>query len=725
MIRPSVRPARPAAWFPPWLAGWCLWWLLVGAAGAQTAPLTWRWSNPYPHGNDVLDMVNYNGTVVQVTDSGQVYTTDDLNLWLPRNSQTSNTFQAVTQLGNRLIAVGANGTVVWSDDGINFTTTNLSTPNSDWLTGVAASATLAVAVGDEAIVYTSKDGAGWAPQGAPPNVGGNWLRGITYGGGLFVMAGEGGYLASSPDGTNWTRRTLPSPYADDLNCVAYVSTPGGNAGFATATYLSVSDQGRGFISTNGVTWSLLFNTGTSGGTNLFTIAGNLDRRLFAGADTLFLENYVTTKIVAFAGQTGAATNTAPAWGYYCSLNYSNSFLAAGQSGLTVQGTNQNGYVWPDLNPANRSWLWQVVWSPSAALYVAVGNQATIMTSGNGVDWDVEAVPNVNSVSPTNTIFFGVGGSSNQLVAVGSGGTIVLSTNAYVATVTTNADGTPATNLVSSLGVLWNPLPPPTTNDLHAVAWFGNQFYVAGGGGTILRSPNGVAWSKVPTPSTAYLSGLEVFPGGLVAVGNQGTILTSPNGANWTVQTSGTTNWLLRVHYLGGRLFAVGDNGTILTSANGAAWQAQTSGVGVFLNDLAQVANAVYVVGNQGTLLRSTNGVNWSPLPMITGNSLFSAATQNGQLVVAGTEGNILRSQVVPITTPVPFLSFAHTPAADLFLVGGQADQQFTLDSSTNLVDWTTGPRLNFFDSSGTLEFYLPNSTNAPGRKYYRNTLANP
>ena len=133
-----------------------------------------------------------------------------------------------------------------------------------------------------------------------------------------------------------------------------------------------------------------------------------------------------------------------------------------------------------------------------------------------------------------------------------------------------------------------------------MAWFGNQFYVAGGGGTILRSPNGVAWSKVPTPSTAYLSGLEVFPGGLVAVGNQGTILTSPNGANWTVQTSGTTNWLLRVHYLGGRLFAVGDNGTILTSANGAAWQAQTSGVGVFLNDLAQVARALYV-GTAGDL----------------------------------------------------------------------------------------------------------------------------
>jgi hypothetical protein len=330
------------------------------------------------------------------------------------------------------------------------------------------------------------------------------------------------------------------------------------------------------------------------------------------------------------------------------------------------------------------------------------------------------------------VFFGVGGNSNLLVAVGNAGTTVLSTNGLTTVVTTNADGSLSTNQASTLGVIWNPIPPPTTNDLHGVAFFNNQYYISGGSGTILRSVDGQTWTKLTTSTTAYISGMEVYSSGMVAVGDQGTILTSPDGSTWTQRAAGlTTNWMLRVHNLGGELIAVGENGTILTSTDGINWAKQAAGLTTaFLNDVTMVTNNYYIVGDQGTVLTSTNATAWTNIGTITGNSLFGAATQNGRLIVVGLEGTILRSQIVPFTTPVNFLSYSQANGQNLFLVSGTTnqqgvlaiDQRFTLDSSTDLVNWTTGPLLQT-DGSGTLLFYTSLGTNPPPYTYFRTTLA--
>src|SRR5208283_4509562 len=142
--------------------------VLAGAllAACSSSGVTWRWSNPTPHGNDIFGMA-WNGYLsVQVCDNGQVYTGTDFLGWVPQNSGTTNDLETVTFFGNRIIIVGANGTVGYSDDGVNFTTTNLNTAN--WLVGVAASSNLVVAVGDNAVIYTSADGANWQYQGQAP-----------------------------------------------------------------------------------------------------------------------------------------------------------------------------------------------------------------------------------------------------------------------------------------------------------------------------------------------------------------------------------------------------------------------------------------------------------------------------------------------------------------------------------------------------------------------------
>lgn len=698
--------------------GRCFWAGMACWLGSLNAPgAVWHWSNPMPHGNNIVGLGFYNGLTIEACDAGQIYTSDDLNLWLPRNTNTTYALQAIAVLGNRVIVTGESGSVFYSDDGVDYTYTNLLT--SDWLVAVTASSNLAVAVGDNAAIYTSTDGAWWKRQAVPPGVGGNWLRGVTYGAGTFVMVGEGGYIATSTNGTNWTYH--PLPIAPNLNAVAWVSTPGNTNGLGAPLFRAVSDGGESIISTNsGITWSLEKNFATTN--SLYATTGDNGSRLIAGDNELYLGT-VTTNRLLWQTQIGTFPGSAPAWTYYAALwetNPSSMYIVGGDSGMvitnSVQGANYN---WYPVDNSSRSWLWQA--TVISNLYVAVGDQARIMTSDNGADWAIEAIPYTNGVSATNTVFFGVGGSSNLLIAVGSGGTTVLSTNSFTTVVTTNSDGSFSTNQISTIGIIWNPMPPPTTNDLHGVGFMGNQYYISGGNGTILSSPDGSNWTKQSTPTTAYLSGLETFPGGMVAVGDTGVILTSPDGVAWTQRASGTTNWIYRVRYLGGTLIAVGENGTILTSADGIGWSPQASGTTEWLNDVQMVTNTFFIVGTTGTILSSTDTTSWTPVQTITGKSLYGAATQNGQLVIVGIQGVILRKQIVPVLTPVNFLSFARTAAQDVFLMAGYVDQQFTLDSSPDLANWTTGPLLDMSGNSALL-FYLNTGTNGASPQYFRTTL---
>src|SRR4029077_8984389 len=260
---------------------------------------------------------------------------------------------------------------------------------------------------------------------------------------------------------------------------------------------------------------------------------------------------------------GTNAMPAPIWSYYAALWDSSNLVyrLVGDDGMMVAGTNINNgttnlnsiYTWQEqYSSVPRDLLWQV--GLAADLYVAVGDNTRIMTSQNGVNWSIEAVPLTNSVlSPYSTnIFFCVGGTSNLFLAAGTHGLLTVSPNNPVTVVTTNLDGTSSTNVVSSLGVVWYALPAPTTNDLAAVAVFNNKYYLAGGNGTLLSSPDGTNWTKVSLATSADLSGLAASSNTMVLTGDQGVIFSSANGSTWTQRAAGlTSNGLFRVRYLGG------------------------------------------------------------------------------------------------------------------------------------------------------------------------------
>ncbi len=718
-------------------------------AHSEASAMVWHWSNPLPHGNDVVDMT-WNGVLgFQAAELGRVYLSGDLIDWLPCQSSTTNDLQAVTYFGNRILITGANGLVGYSDDGVNFTTSSLNPTN--WLVSVATSSNLAVAVGDNAVIYTSATGTNWqGPVQAPNDPGGNyWLLSAAWGAGTFVIAGEHGYLATSPDGTHWTAHLVSTNLSltEDIEKVAWISTGNSPGSFPYTGFWASTYNGHALYSTNsGANWQLFSGVGSTNA--LYGIAANNSSALLAGDSDVRLGNPASNGI-AWSKQTGAGPTMAPVWTYYASVCDTNGiYHLAGADGMLVQGApTNNNYAWSMDFPSVRDWLWQV--TVAGNLYVAVGDHARIMTSQNGADWSIEAIPETNSVTASNSVFFCVGGTTNLLVAAGNQGSLAISPATLVPVIITNLDGTIFTNTVNAVGVLWYSLPAPTTNDLAGVCLFSNRLFLVGGNATMLSSSDGTNWSRVSVPTNIYLSGIAASSNTLVVVGNQGAILTSPDGINWTPRASGTTNWLWRLRYLCGRFIAVGENGTLLQSTNnGAAWFSTPSGVTTWLNDAVMVTNTCYVVGTLGTVLTSTNFVNWSNAGTITARSLYGAATQDGQLVVVGIQGTILRSQVVPILAPVNFIAYAQSSGLNLFLVactnivgsvvttnaGGATvtnllaefvpDQQFTLDSSTNLLNWTTGPLLTL-PASGTLVFITPQPTNPPSCQYYRTTLVVP
>jgi photosystem II stability/assembly factor-like uncharacterized protein len=709
-----------------WLA--MLFVLLAAADNVQGAiqPDRWRWSNPAPHGNNVLDMCCSEGLAVQVGDAGSIHVQWDGGRWASAATGVTNYLRGVTLFGSRLIVVGENGCILWSDDGKTFQKAQLTPATANWFEGVACSSQRAVAVGDYGTIYTSTNGTNWTPISSSPTA--EWLRGVTFGDGVFVAVGEYGTVLRSIGGTSWSKIAMSTTV--DLNRVRYLGT-GGNAQFVAT--------GNGGVVLSSATGNTGWATVPSGSTNnLYDVAMNETGLLLVGEQEV---RFRPAGSAAFTNQlTDLPTNAAPAWTYLCAYGVTNYFLTAGRTGYLVEGSLTNGaahFNWQSLSISSHAWLWDLV--IQNGLYVAVGDLATILTSLDGVLWAREVVP----VSTTNTVLLGVGGNTNALLAVGNGGMVLASYANWTNMPFTNVVGTNVivTNAsFNTMGLIWSNLPSFTTNNLQGIAATSNLLVVAGQNGCIFTSTNAALWKSCASPTTNFLSGVTAFPNGWIAVGDRGTLLRSSDANAWTAVPLGTTNWLYRVRWAGNQLVVVGQNGAVYTSADGTNWTSRNSGVANRLNDVTWLDGTWYIAGNQGLVLASTNLVSWSPVRIPTIKSLFGAGVAGGQLVTVGIEGVVLRNLVVPLASPIAMLGYDYSVGTnsvsdgtntvavpttyELFLFGGETDQFFELQSSANLsAGWSTNSALELFDPSGTLYLLRTRDlTNSGPQEFYRTRL---
>ena len=680
--------------------------ILVGLApaAALSDPLRWRWSHPQPHGNNVIDMAwsTAGDYWIQVAEQGTVYTSRDGFSWIPRDSGTRLALRGVTFLGGRAVITGEAGMVLYADDLGDFRVGQLEDGSTgDWLEGVAASSGLAVAVGDNGTIYSSTNGVAWTRVNSGVN---DWLRGVAHGGGLFVAVGDHGTVLTSPDGTAWTRRNSPAP--EHLHRVTH--TPSG--------FVAVGDGGTTVFSALGTSWSRL-TTGATG--HLYTAAAtSLD--LLVGGD---YEVRVRTGSL-WTDELGRPEGPLPGT-YLSSVGDSNSFLIAGRAGMMAEGFRLGAtpYQWFLRSSPLRPVLFEGAWVSN--LFVAVGDQSTIMTSVDGVDWSYEFPP----PAYTNSVFLGVGGTTNLLVAAGSGGSLMISPYGMTNMISTNDMGLVVTQAVNTLGVIWHAVQPAlTTEDLQGVGHWNGRYFITGNAGLVLSSADGVDWVSGRAPTPHFLSGITGHPGGLVATGNRGAVVHSLDGETWSALEPFTTNWIYRVRWLNDRLIGVGQNGTILSSTNAIDWETRDSGTTVWLTDVRWVEGRYYAVGLSGKVLVSTDGLAWFDEGTITRKTLYTAFTDHERLIVAGDEGTILRTPVLSQTSPVGLEAYSRELAPNgetwenLYLLTGQTDQQFTLDHATDLAEhaWTLGPTLEFRDASGTLIYWesVP-AANSPPIEFYR------
>jgi len=711
MTIPTEQAHIATAWF---LFMVVLIWFVNLTANGEVHNDRWRWSNPLPHGNNVLDLIVASEIAAQVGDAGTIYIQRTDERWAPAVSGVTNYLRGVAMLGDRFVVVGESGCILWSDDGNYFYPATISPMTTDWFEGVTASAQRAITVGDYGSIYTSTNGTSWtqATSGTA-----QWLRGVAFGNGAYVAVGENGTILRSTGGTSWSPVT--SGTTEHLNRVRYL----GQA--AAGQFYAVGNNGVVLTSPTGAApWSTLASGSTN---NLYDVALNDTGLLVVGDQEIRFRPAGSATWTDHI--TALPTNAPPAWVYLSASGNTNRWLVAGRTGLLIEGKQNSGsdYSWQLSPDSSHAWLWDV--TVQNGIYVAVGDLATIQTSLDGILWAREVVP----LPHTNTVLLGVGGNTNQVLAVGNAGNVLISYAGLTNMIVTNHVGT---NLVvtnstfEALGLVWTNIPSFTTNNLQGIDVTEGLSIVTGASGIIFTSPDGTNWIQQTSPTANFISSVVIGPNACVAVGGQGTLLRGDTtGQNWTSIPLGITDWLYRARWSGDQFVVVGQNGRIYTSPDATNWTARSSGTTRWLTDVTYVDGKWFVTGYQGTLLMSSNLATWTPLQLPTIKSLYAAAAQNGQLVLGGIEGVILRNQIVPPQSPVNILGYNRSDVVssngaastyELFLFGGQPDQFFDFQSSTNLPSWRTNATLELFDASGTIYLLRTrDQTNTPPSELYR------
>jgi hypothetical protein len=313
------------------------------------------------------------------------------------------------------------------------------------------------------------------------------------------------------------------------------------------------------------------------------------------------------------------------------------------------------------------------------VYVGVGNNASIFTSADGLNWTPQPTSATQACNLGNNTLYGADYNNGTFNVVGANGTICFNSqsvgnnlyNGLTDVLDSNGNWAPQ-------NAIWSPATtkPTSVNNqtLYAVA-ADQQLYnslqtnnvIVGSNGTLLYSADGANWYGVTSGTTQNLyalnfvgnCGLLTYGYQWIVVGANGTILRSTDASGATSWTQSSVNIPTQNNLRGvacspntspyyiqsGAVFppvgytplvvAVGDNGTILTSSDGTTWTKQTSAA-VGTDNLTSVYafnrnlelrnnNTQFVAtGASGNVYTSIDGVNWTANS--TGASTLNAVT---------------------------------------------------------------------------------------------------
>jgi hypothetical protein len=202
----------------------------------------------------------------------------------------------------------------------------------------------------------------------------------------------------------------------------------------------------------------------------------------------------------------------------------------------------------------------------------------------------------------------------------------------------------------------------STDAITAIA-YGNNRFIAGGGGKMAYSSDGASWTAVAdsTFGTSRIRAIAYGGGRWVAGGgDRGKMVYSDdNGVTWTAVADSTfgTSDIKAIAYGNNRFVAVGDDGKMAYSANGASWTAvadskfpatyTSSGyeLSYVIQAIAYGNNRFVAVGDHRKMAYSTDGASWTAVEVseITVNNDIIAYGNNRFVVTVDNLGDVAYS----------------------------------------------------------------------------------
>lgn len=228
--------------------------------------------------------------------------------WVTMTSNTSQNLYQVAALNGVYGVVGAVGTVLKSTDTVQWNLFNTGVAQD--LNGIAGGNAQWVAVGNNGSIFNSRDLQVWQSRTSGTSIN---LQDIAYGNSSWVAVGPSGTILRSVDTISWASQT--SNTSQQLNAVAY----------GASIFIAVGNNGAIVKSSNGTSWAAITTAHTDNFKDVFYSNGIW---LISGTSGKMLGS--VDSIAWFTLYTNTNLNLTAA------AEFNNIWVATGESGLILR-----------------------------------------------------------------------------------------------------------------------------------------------------------------------------------------------------------------------------------------------------------------------------------------------------------------------------------------------------------------------------------------------------
>jgi photosystem II stability/assembly factor-like uncharacterized protein len=596
---------------------------------------------------------NPNNIIVAVGNNGLIKTSSDGVNWIIVNSKTKSHLNKVRYINGKFFAVGNRGTIISSQDGRNWS--NIVSGVNANLKDIMYYNNKYYVVGDSTTILISDNGINWTKHVSEMLTNRDFVALETFKGELYLAAKD--KLYSSNNGDDWTEIRKASEIraikANGDKLVLYYLDPDDSVVLTPGQYYSV--YGYCASTSDGKEWvKTQFDQDTSR-----SLVWNGNQFVLYGSSAYFSTDGVKWNKSSISSNYDRPIEV---------VRYKDMFIGVSNinNGDNNIAKSQDALSWTTIKSGvSTQYYSDVVWGNNG--FVVVGNQSTILHSKDGTKWE-EA-----------------NGGNGGIISVEYG------PYGYVAA------GVMASMYYSKNGDNWVKAKTPQLGDwaqITSVKWINDRYAAVDDKGEVITSVDGINWQKVFT--------LQVSNGfdGKIIDNNKNFVVYNYNYQTRITDIAETTdyiNWryfkyngqINNIIYANGYYFALDSSQKkIVRSSELDSWET-IANFNTSVNTKLFWDGSKFKINGYNKNLTSFDGVNWQESLANNYDISFSSFASNGVKDVAAEGGfnGIVASKVVtnelkPVRIIINGNSFIDSSVSDINIqytgeVYDQNDNKFT------------------------------------------------